>query len=105
MFSQLTSKDVENAFKNTGKYSGDISKLQDIKDKAQELKDKLDGMDDGSGELTETESEFRNRVNEEIDYAKEIANIKANELYDEMAADFSDSNDTSGYGEIMDKKR
>ncbi len=103
MFSQLTSKDVENAFKNTGKYSGDISKLQDIKDKAQELKDKLDGMDDGSGELTETESEFRNRVNEEIDYAKEIAKHKGDELYDEMAADFSDSNDTSGYGEIMDK--
>ena len=104
MFSQLTSTDVNNAFKNTGKYSGDIGKLQDIKEKAQELKEKLEGMDDGSGEPTETEGQFRNRVNEEIDYAKEIAKHKGNELYDEMAADFSDSNDSSGYGEIMDKK-
>ncbi len=102
MFSQLTSKDVDNAFKDTGKYAADISQANDIIDKAKDLKDKLGDVDTGT-EFTETESEFRNRVNEEIDYAKETAKRKGDELYDELAGDFSESNDPEGF-DYMDKK-
>ena len=101
MFSQLTSKDVDNAFAGTGAYAADISQAKDIAEKAESLLDKLGAVDTGV-DFTETEGEFRSRVNEEIAYAKEIAKHKGDELYDELADKFSDANDPTGF-DYMDK--
>ena len=103
LFSQLTQAQVDKAFSDaSGKYSGDIGKLQNIAAKAAELKNKLTGGNGGTETEapTETETDFRKRVTEEMEYAKLIAKRKGDELYDEMEADFSDSRDPSGFDYI-----
>lgn len=103
MFSQLTSKDVDNAFSNTGKYANDIAKADGITAKARELRERFGNTDDPTGGLTESETEFRKRVNEEMEFAKEVAKSTGNKLYKEMEEDFTTFNDPNDLN-FMDKK-
>lgn len=100
LFSQLTQTQVDKAFDDAGgKYAGEIGKFRDIAAKATELKNKIasGGGNTDTAAPTETETEFRARVTEEMQYAKEIAKHKGDELYDELEADFNDSNDPTGF--------